>query len=80
AAAAQNAPEIGAITVITRLGYSLAHRGGWRDDTVVLPAGRWRDLLSGDTISGGAQRLADLFSAWPVALLVPADPQEDAGA
>ncbi|MBV7411867.1 malto-oligosyltrehalose synthase [Dermabacteraceae bacterium TAE3-ERU27] len=78
--AAQDARNIGAITVITRLGYSLAHRGGWRDDTVVLPAGHWRDLLTGETISGGAQRLSDLLASWPVALLVPADSQEDPGA
>jgi len=40
-------------------------------DTVVLPAGRWRDLLGGGTHEGTVA-LADLLAQFPVALLVRA--------
>ncbi|QCR20184.1 malto-oligosyltrehalose synthase [Agrococcus sp. SGAir0287] len=63
----------GAVAVVTRLPLSLARRGGWRDTTIPLAEGRWRELLSGREHHGGAVRLADLLRDLPVALLVRAD-------
>lgn len=60
----------GAITVATRLPVGLERRGGWGDTVLRLPAGRWRDVLTGRTTDG---RLADLLSTHPVALLVKED-------
>ena len=64
--------EPAAITVVTRLALALERLGGWGEHTVVLPAGTWRDVLTGRDVSGGSVRLADLLQALPVALLVPA--------
>ncbi len=61
----------GAITVVTRLPLGLAARGGWGDTTVDLPEGRWRDVVTGAPVA--SDRLADLFQALPVALLVKED-------
>lgn len=58
----------GAITVATRLSRRLEEAGGWRDTALPLPAGRWRDRLTG-TRHEGAVLLAGLLSAWPAALL-----------
>jgi malto-oligosyltrehalose synthase/malto-oligosyltrehalose trehalohydrolase len=63
----------GAITVVTRLPVGLARAGGWRDTTLRLPEGRWRDLISGSLVTTDAQRsvlLAELLDRFPVALLV----------
>ena len=71
----------------TRLPGGLRRAGGWRDTSVAVPAGRWRDVLTGTEHSsaGGSPdgtgtghprqqiTLADLTSQLPVALLVPAD-------
>jgi (1->4)-alpha-D-glucan 1-alpha-D-glucosylmutase len=43
-------------------------RTGWGDDEVRLPAGAWRDLLTGRPVT--STRLADLLAGFPVALLV----------
>ncbi len=58
----------GALTVATRLPARLAREGGWRDTTLNLP-GPYTDALTASAYRG-AVRLADLFSALPVALLV----------
>lgn len=58
------------VAVATRLSVALERLGGWGEHTVVLPAGRWREELSGREWSGGAQRLATLLDRMPVALLV----------
>ncbi len=42
----------------------------WANTTVDLPAGSWRNQFTGDHITGGQVRLRDLFSRFPVALLV----------
>jgi (1->4)-alpha-D-glucan 1-alpha-D-glucosylmutase len=58
------------VVVTTRLPVGLARRGGWRDTTVQLPQGDWRDVLTGrDATPEGAELLAGL----PVALLVRTD-------
>jgi (1->4)-alpha-D-glucan 1-alpha-D-glucosylmutase len=58
-----------AITVVTRLAAGLDRSGGWGDATVTLPAGDWRDVLTGETHQGGAASLSGLLSRLPVALL-----------
>lgn len=57
----------GAITVATRLPYTLAEAGGWGDTTLDLP-GDWTDVLSG-TEHTGRVRVVDLLHRLPVALL-----------
>ncbi|MDV3220818.1 malto-oligosyltrehalose synthase [Intrasporangium sp.] len=61
--------------VATRLAGRLGDRGGWGDDTVVLPPGRWRDLLGHGSVPGGGARLADVLplGGLPVAILVRDD-------
>ncbi|WP_028642777.1 malto-oligosyltrehalose synthase [Nocardioides sp. URHA0020] len=59
----------GAITVATRLPVGLATTG-WADTTLDLPAGTWRDVLTGSVAS---PVLADLLDTHPVALLIRED-------
>jgi (1->4)-alpha-D-glucan 1-alpha-D-glucosylmutase len=44
---------------------------GWGDDAVALPDGAWRNVLTGERVTG--YRLADLLADFPVALLVRAE-------
>jgi (1->4)-alpha-D-glucan 1-alpha-D-glucosylmutase len=60
----------GVITVVPRLTLRLAGSGGWRDTTLGLPRGRWRDRLTGAAWEGGAVPISRLLAALPVALLV----------
>ena len=66
----------GAITVATRLPLGLAAKGGWGDTTLPLPAGEWRDEVSGRVISvdssdsAGGVPVAELLAELPVAVLV----------
>src|SRR3954447_3616093 len=53
--------------VATRLPAGLARGGGWRDTTVQLPDGGWRDAL---TDRAATPLLAETLSELPVALLV----------
>jgi (1->4)-alpha-D-glucan 1-alpha-D-glucosylmutase len=72
-----------AVAVATRLPAGLRRAGGWRGTALPLPAGRWRDVLTGadhdaaqdgcSQLAGGRLRLADLLVQLPVALLVRAD-------
>jgi len=62
----------GAVTVATRLPAGLRRRGGWGDTELTLPAGPWRDALTGAAVGGGRVRLEQLTARLPVALLVPA--------
>jgi (1->4)-alpha-D-glucan 1-alpha-D-glucosylmutase len=55
-----------AVTVVPRLS---VHVDDWKDTTVALPAGSWRDVLTGDTVPGGERLAADLWARFPVALL-----------
>ncbi|BBJ40293.1 malto-oligosyltrehalose synthase [Streptomyces antimycoticus] len=59
----------GAVTVVTRLSRRLSEAGGWGATRLPLPAGRWRDLLTGRTAEG-SEALDELLSGLPVALLV----------
>ncbi|ASK66869.1 malto-oligosyltrehalose synthase [Brachybacterium avium] len=69
---------IEAVTVVTRLAHGLSQRGGWGDAWIALPAGRWRDTLSGKEVVGGQPALDALLDEWPVALLVRVGGREDA--
>ncbi|MER8234954.1 malto-oligosyltrehalose synthase [Streptomyces sp. NPDC094049] len=61
------------VTAVTRLSLRLAEAGGWQDTALVLPDGRWADVLDGGRQFGGSPaagvRLAELFAERPVALL-----------
>jgi (1->4)-alpha-D-glucan 1-alpha-D-glucosylmutase len=56
------------ISIVPRLLVRLVD--GWLDTSLNLPAGKWRNSLTGDTISGGRQKISDLLKRFPVALLV----------
>jgi (1->4)-alpha-D-glucan 1-alpha-D-glucosylmutase len=57
------------ITVATRLGIELDRLGGWGEHTVTLPAGDWRDALTGAEFEGDTASLAAILKTLPVALL-----------
>lgn len=63
----------GAIAVATRLPFTLAEDGGWRDTTIPLPAGSV-DILTGARYPGGDTRVEELFSRYPVALVTEDSP------
>ncbi|ROR96608.1 maltooligosyl trehalose synthase [Salana multivorans] len=63
-------------TVVTRLPVALAAAGGWGEASVVLPDGRWRDVVSDRLHDGGATRLADLLGDSP-AVVLAADATDD---
>ncbi|SDG29838.1 malto-oligosyltrehalose synthase [Klenkia brasiliensis] len=62
----------GVVAVATRLPVGLEADGGWRDTALALPAGGWRDLLTGTrTVSDASGApLAEVLQHLPVALLV----------
>ena len=53
--------------VVPRLVIGLA--GDWQDASIELPAGRWRNELTGEETGGGTLVLKKLLSRFPVALL-----------
>ncbi len=59
------------ISVVPRWPLLLA--GNWGDTHVELPAGAWRNVLTGDEWSGGAVQLGALLERFPVALLTAVD-------
>jgi (1->4)-alpha-D-glucan 1-alpha-D-glucosylmutase len=63
-------------TLAVRGPHGLAAAGGFRDQRVDLPAGRWRDELTGRRHQVGDSGLAcaDVLAALPVALLVHESP------
>ena len=54
-------------TVVPRLTVKLG--GGWKDTTVALPHGKWRNHLTGQMVDGGNVLLRNLLKDFPVALL-----------
>ncbi len=56
------------LVMVPRLSWELA--GEWQDTSVQIPAGSWLNVLSWDHFAGGITQLADVFRAFPVALLV----------
>ncbi|WP_043499698.1 malto-oligosyltrehalose synthase [Georgenia sp. SUBG003] len=57
------------VAVATRLVAEPAPARALADQTVVLPDGTWRDVLTGTEHRAGPARLGDLLAALPVALL-----------
>ena len=57
-----------AVTVITRWPLSLEQGGGWRGAHLVLPEGKWRDVLCGGSWEGRVA-VGRLLGGLPVALL-----------
>ena len=55
-------------TVVPRLTARLL--GAWRDTTIKLPEGRWRNRLTGELVAGGDVAMKALLREFPVALLV----------
>jgi len=47
--------------------------GRWKDTTVTLPEGRWRDRLTGTDFDGGKVAIQNLLKRFPVALLVKSE-------
>jgi len=57
--------------VVTRAPRRLFDSGGWKDSTVTLPPGTWRDELTGRVLEGGRDvPCAEVLDPMPVALLV----------
>ncbi len=57
------------VVIVRRLGRRLRRLGGWREESVVLPDGQWTELLTEESVDGGAQRLADVVGDLPVVVL-----------
>jgi (1->4)-alpha-D-glucan 1-alpha-D-glucosylmutase len=43
---------------------------GWNCTSLEVPAGRWRNIVTGDEVEGGRAKLQELLQRFPVALLV----------
>ena len=56
-------------TVVTRLPVALAASGGWSSNSVVLPQGRWRDVVTHAEHAGGSVALTELLTETSVAVL-----------
>ena len=57
------------VVIVRRLGRRLRRLGGWREESVVLPDGHWTEVLTEQSVDGGAQRLADVLGDLPVVVL-----------
>ncbi|PJM98059.1 malto-oligosyltrehalose synthase [Streptomyces sp. CB01201] len=57
------------VTAVTRLSLRLAEAGGWAGTELVLPAGRWAEVIGGEREFSGVVPLDELFAQRPVALL-----------
>jgi (1->4)-alpha-D-glucan 1-alpha-D-glucosylmutase len=57
-----------ATTIVPR--WPLKVGDSWSATIIELPAGPWRNVLTGDVIDGGRQRAQTLLRRFPVALLV----------
>ena len=60
------------ITVVPRLVLTL--KNDWKNTQLDLPAGEWRNELTGETIDGGGVGMPDLLKRFPVALLSRQEP------
>ncbi|MGE5186253.1 MAG: malto-oligosyltrehalose synthase, partial [Acidobacteriota bacterium] len=55
------------VAIAPRLG---AHADGWRDTTLQLPPGAWRDVLADRAVpGGGARAVGEILAGFPIALL-----------
>jgi (1->4)-alpha-D-glucan 1-alpha-D-glucosylmutase len=55
------------VVVVPRLPAGIG--GDWGDTSVAMPSGRWLNVLCGAEVRDGRQRVADLLSRFPVAIL-----------
>lgn len=55
-------------TVVSRWPIRLGE--SWAGTTIPLPGGQWRNILTGDAVSGGPVRVQALLRRFPVALLI----------
>ncbi len=60
-----------AITIVPRLSHAITD--GWKETAVILPAGRWVNVLTDSKLSGGRKKMDELLSEFPVALLIRGD-------
>lgn len=67
----------GALAVATRLPVGLAASGGWGGTTLLRHSGPTLDVLTGRRFGESEIRLSALLADYPVALLVPLDPEAD---
>jgi (1->4)-alpha-D-glucan 1-alpha-D-glucosylmutase len=56
-------------TVTIAFRWPLLLGSAWHDTIVLVPAGPWRNALTGEDVTGGEQRLAELLGDAPIALL-----------
>jgi (1->4)-alpha-D-glucan 1-alpha-D-glucosylmutase len=63
--------------VVPRLTVKLG--GAWRETSIMLPRGRWLNLLTKLEIDGGRVAIKNLLNSFPVALLVRRDDNEGSG-
>ncbi|QHO90978.1 malto-oligosyltrehalose synthase [Actinomyces sp. 432] len=68
--------EADVVVVVRRLGRRLERLGGWGNHTIVLPQGKWTDVLTGAEVTGGTRLLGEVVGDEPVAVL--ARPRADA--
>ena len=61
----------GALTLAPRLVRGLA--GDWQGTTLEVPAGRWRDQITGEMVPAGVTPVSRLLARFPVALLLRED-------
>ena len=61
------------VAVVPRLPLRLEAAGGWRETSLPLPPGCFRDVLTGTVHAGPEVRLVDLLGGFPVALLAQED-------
>ena len=57
------------VTVVTRRHHQLRAVGGWGGHSLVLPAGTWRDVITGNEHPSGEVPVAELLGTGPVAVL-----------
>ncbi len=63
--------------VVPRLTVKLG--GAWRETNIMLPKGRWLNLLTKLEIDGGRVAIKNLLNSFPVALLVRKDDNKEQG-
>ncbi|MDI1289933.1 MAG: hypothetical protein PSX37_08315, partial [bacterium] len=57
--------------LVSRWTLRLDSLGGWQGTTLGIPAGRWRDALTGARFeSSGELGAESVFETWPTAVLV----------
>lgn len=58
------------VTIVPR--WQLMMADGWKDTSLAIPAGAWRNLFTGDEVEGGRAPMQKLLRRFPVALLIRA--------